>query len=256
MLGRGLYANDSVMFGAGFIGQDVTTLFLGIPLLAISTALYRRGSLRAGLILTGVLAFFLYVYSSMAFGAAYNNLFLVYVALFSASFFAFVLVFTSIDLGSLPAQVLSRLPPRGPAVYLFVAGLLTLVVWLTPIIEGLIQNQPPGLMDSYTTMVTYALDLALITPCTFIAGILMLRGNTVGYKIAFGLIGIIAMLVPTIVAMTISQVSAGIVFGVGEMVGPIAGFAVLGLLAIWVAAAILRRIPDSAGESVPSEGIR
>jgi hypothetical protein len=44
--------------------------------------LYRRGSLRGRLLLIGILTYFLYVYASIAFGAAYNALFLVYVGLF------------------------------------------------------------------------------------------------------------------------------------------------------------------------------
>jgi hypothetical protein len=51
------------------------------------------------LVLTGALTWFLYVGASYALGAvAYNNLFLIYVALFSASLFAFVLALTSIDI--------------------------------------------------------------------------------------------------------------------------------------------------------------
>ena len=74
MYGQGLYRYDSLFTGAGYKGQDATTLFLGIPLLVLLTLLYRRGSPRAGLLLTGVLAYFVYVYVSMAFNAAYNNL--------------------------------------------------------------------------------------------------------------------------------------------------------------------------------------
>ena len=52
--------------------QDAVTLILGIPLLVLLTLFYRRGSLRGGL-LTGMLAYFLYVYVSMAFNAAYKH---------------------------------------------------------------------------------------------------------------------------------------------------------------------------------------
>ena len=54
--------------------------------------------------LSGVLAYFLYNYGSMAIGAAYNSLFLIYVALFSASLFGLVLVLTSLAVQALPAH--------------------------------------------------------------------------------------------------------------------------------------------------------
>jgi hypothetical protein len=79
--GRGLYRYETLFTGAMYRGQDAVTLVLGLPLLVLSTLFYRRGSLRGRLLLTGMLAYFLYVYVSMAFNAAYNSLFLVYVAL-------------------------------------------------------------------------------------------------------------------------------------------------------------------------------
>jgi hypothetical protein len=67
----------------------------------------------------------------------------------------------------------------------------------------------------------------------------------VGYLIAFPLLGLIVMLLPAIALMTVFQLRAGVAFTPGEVVGPMAGFATLGLFAIWVGAAVLRRIPDS-----------
>jgi hypothetical protein len=95
--GRGLYRDDTVFKGALNRGTDVVTLALGIPLLSLAVLLYRRGSLRGALLLLGALTWFLYAYASATLGIAYNNLFLVYVALFAAGLYAFVLCFSSID---------------------------------------------------------------------------------------------------------------------------------------------------------------
>jgi hypothetical protein len=60
------------------------------------------------------------------------------------------------------------------------------------------------------------------------------------------LLATIVMLLPLITGGTISQIQAGIEFTPAEIVGPIAGFAVLGVAGISVLVAILRRIkPDS-----------
>src|SRR5687767_8643678 len=74
--GQGWYKYDSPIGALSFLAGDLITLFLAIPLLVLSTLLYRRNSLRGGLLLTGALAYFLYTYTSIGFGAAYNNLFL------------------------------------------------------------------------------------------------------------------------------------------------------------------------------------
>ena len=243
--GQGLYRFDSVFFAATYTAQDTVMLVLGIPLLLIALVLYRRGSLRGGLLLAGILGFFLYVYASMSLGASYNPLFLLYVALFSAGFFALILVISSLNLRALPETVLERLPRRGPAIYLFASGALTLLVWLSPLVGAMLARETPALLGHYTTKVTDALDLAIITPSSFIAAVLILRRNTLGYRFAFPLLGIIVMLLPVMTLSTIYQLRAGITFTPGEIIGPISGFSVLGLLAIWVMAAILRRLPAS-----------
>lgn len=240
LYGRGLYRHDSLMTGAGFLGQDAVVLFLGIPLLLFAAHLYRRGSLRGALLLTGVLGYFLYVYVSMAFGAAYNNLFLVYVALSSASLFGFVLAFASIDLEALANRVAAGMPSRGPALFMFAGGAATLLIWGGPLLEAMLDGVAPDLVQSYSTAVTYAFDLAVITPGCFVAGYLLLRRDPLGIVIAFPLLLLIVLLLPTIILMTVSQLAAGVVFTTAEIVGPISGFAVLGLLGIWVLATLLR----------------
>ena len=70
-----------------------------------------RGSLRAQLLLTGTLSFFLYTYMSMSFNTAYNQLFLVYVTLFSFSLFAFILSMMSFDLAGLPQHFSAQIAP-------------------------------------------------------------------------------------------------------------------------------------------------
>jgi hypothetical protein len=245
--GRGLYRYDTLFIGAGSRATDTITLVLGIPLLVVSTLLYRRGSLRGALLLVGTLVYFLYVYASYALGAvAYNELFLLYVALFSACLYAFVLAFTSVDLRTLGSRFSARMPRLGPAIFMFASGLVTLVVWGGPIVAALIGGEPPERLDTYTTPVTYALDLATITPATFLAGAFILRRDPLGYLIALSLLVLEAMLAPLIAAQTVSQLSAGVAFPPAQIVGPIAGFVVLAVVAIWVTVAILRNISDSA----------
>ena len=127
---RGLYTWDTVSSAAQMQANDLVTLVLGLPLLAISFWLARRGSLRGRLVLAGTLGFILYTYITMCFGAAYNPLFLVYVALFSLSLFAFVLVMMSFDLPTLPAHFSEKLPRRWIAGLLFFVGAFLALAWL------------------------------------------------------------------------------------------------------------------------------
>ena len=134
---------------------------------------------RWGLMLTGALAWFLYSYATMAVGAAFNQLFLVYVAPFSASLWAFMIAIRDIDITRL-ARELSRLPRRGPAVLMLASGAATAAIWLGPILAAqLVGDQPPRLAG-YTTAVTTAIDVAVIAPAAFAASLLILRRSPSG----------------------------------------------------------------------------
>jgi hypothetical protein len=199
LYGRGLYRHDTLFTGALNRGTDAITLVLGIPLLVVALHRYRRGSLRGGLLLLGALAWFVYVGASYALGAvAYNDLFLVYVALFSASLFALVLAFRSLDLRSFAARVSNQMPRRGLSVFLLASGVLTLGVWLITPLSALIGRETPERLDIYTTLFTHAFDMAVIVPALLIAGMLVRRGDPLGYVLAFPLFVLEMLLAPMI----------------------------------------------------------
>ena len=181
--GHGLYRNDTMSSVAQEQANDLVTLVVGLPLLVGAAWLALRGSLRGRLLLAGTLGFFLYTYMSMAFLAAYNELFLVYVVLFALSLYAFVLCLLSFDLYDLPRHFAPSLPRRSVAAVLFVGGSFLLLAWLGRIVPPLLAGRAPAL-DNATTLVIQAMDLALIVPLCFLAGVLLLRRSAWGYLLA------------------------------------------------------------------------
>lgn len=242
---RGLYAFDSAFKGAGNRGTDLVTLALALPLLLVSLVLFRRGRLRGRLLLTGTLFYFLYVYASVALSTAYNDLFLVYIALFSASLFAFILAFAATDTQELAQRMSPAMPRRGPGIFMLASGLVTLVMWLTPLVGAVIDGTPPGQLATSTVLVTDVLDLGFIVPALLLSGLLILRGQPLGYLIALSLLVLEVMLAPAIAAQTAFQVEANVEFTTGAIVGPIAGFVVLALVALWVLVTLLRNIGET-----------
>lgn len=178
--GHGLYYYDTVSSAAQQQGNDVITLFVALPLLVVSTWMALRSSLRGHLLLTGTIGFFLYTYLSMCMLTAFNALFLVYVAIFGLSLYAFILCMMSFDLESLPRRFSGRLPRGWIAALLFVIGAFLTVSWLGRIIPPLVQNTPP-MLDNGITMVIQAMDLSLIVPLAILSGILLLRRSAWGY---------------------------------------------------------------------------
>lgn len=180
---RGLYYWDTISTAAQMQANDLVTLVLGLPLLAVSFWLTLRGSLRGRIILTGTLGFILYTYITMCFGAAYNRLFLVYVALFSLSLFAFVLSMLSFDLQTLPQNFSKKLPRRWIAGLLFFAAAFLGLAWLGRIVATFSQDVIPAL-ENTTSMFIQAMDLGIIMPTCILSGILLLRRSAWGYLLA------------------------------------------------------------------------
>jgi hypothetical protein len=177
---RGLYYWDTVSSVAQMQANDLVTLVLGLPLLAVSFWMSLRGSLRGRLILAGTLGFILYTYISMCFGTQYNQLFLVYVALFSLSLFAFTLTMMSIDLPTLPGHFSEKLPRGWIAGFLFLAAAFLLFAWLGRIAATFAPGAVPAL-ENTSSMFIQAMDLGLIVPACVLSGVLLLRRSAWGY---------------------------------------------------------------------------
>jgi hypothetical protein len=230
----GLYRYDTLFKGAANRGTDLVLLVAGVPLLVTGALAYRRRSSRGSLLLAGVLGWVLYVYATLSVGTAYNELFLVYVALFGGAAAAFVGVLGSIDLKALESRLATGTPPRWVGWFLTIAGAFTAVMWTIPIVGGLVDGQTPALLGTNTTLFTEALDLAIIVPAVFVAGWHLLRGRRVlGLVVAVPLLVLLAALAPTVIAQTMAQVNAGVMFTSAEIIGPISGFVVLGTTAGW-----------------------
>lgn len=242
--GQGWYRLDTPIAAVGFMAADVVTLILAIPLLVISTLSYRRGSLKGGFLLSGTLAYFLYNYGSLAFGSTYTNLFLVYVAIFSASLFGLILVLTSFDVPALPAHYSTRLPRRGISLFLIVSGVILLLVWLVlSILPALFQGTAPLEVAFYTTFITAAVDIGIVAPVLIAAGVLLRRRAPIGYLLAPLLLVFTVTLGLNLTAAGIAQILTGVI-SIGQALGFTVPFVILTLIAIGLTASLFRNFSE------------
>lgn len=234
---RGLYHFDTVSMAAQMQANDLITLVLGLPLLAISAWLAFRGSLRGHLLLTGTLAFFLYTYMSMSFDTAFNPLFLVYVVLFGASLYAFILSFLSIDIAGLPRHFSASLPRSWIAGTLFAISGFLVLAWTSRIVMPYLQNTLPPL-ENTTTLVIQAMDLVLIAPMAFLGGLLLLRRSAWGYMLAS-----LAVLKGLTMALAVSAMGFNMLFnGVLDSLVTLIVFTSLALINLVIAVLLLKNI--------------
>jgi hypothetical protein len=243
--GQGLYRNDSTFVGALFKGTDAITLFVSIPLLIVSYLSYRRGSMRGSIFMMAMLTYFLYNSASLTFSAAFNPLFLLYAASFSASLFATIIAFTTFDTHTLLNRVLPGAPHRGTAIFMFIAGFGTLVLWISELIGPLMTGQAPANIGPYTTMFTHGFDSAVITPAAVITGVYLLRRKPLGYLFAAPMLILCTLIGIVVISQTISQTLYGFVFPIGVYIGMIGSWVVMGAFAVGLTIAFFRNFSET-----------
>ncbi|MCL6605324.1 MAG: hypothetical protein K6T94_20880 [Paenibacillus sp.] len=208
--GKGLYTHDSVSMAAQARAQDGVTLFLGVPLLILSLIMTVKGLIKGRLMLTGTLGYFLYTFSSYCFLATYNSMFLVYVALFSASFFAFIVTLASFEKSLVPTYFEETLPVKSIGAFIWFIGFVIAMMWLGKIVNPLINGAVPDILEHYTTLTIQALDLGIIVPLAVITGYMVIRRQSFGYLLASVVIIKGVMLLTSISAMLGAMIYVGV----------------------------------------------
>ena len=118
----GVYRDETPIENAWY-GTDIVTLFVVVPLLIGALLEARKGSERARLLWAGALGYTAYNYAFYLFGALFNALFLVYVALFSLSIYALVLLLSAMDMQKLSTHFRATTPVKAIAVFLLLVAL-------------------------------------------------------------------------------------------------------------------------------------
>jgi len=243
MFGSGIYAHDSYFKAPILIGSDVTMLLLAVPLLAAALiGDMRKRTAKARLFLISTLAIVVYNAASICFGVTYNSFLLIYIALFSASFFALIMAMRQIDTTALRAAQQWRLPTGGIAAFLIISGVALFVAWLPDIIGALAAGTTLPLIEVYTTEITYVIDMGIVSPLMFICLYLLRKRDGLGDV----LLGIILMTCTIIGVMlpvqSLFQVMAGIELPVPVLVTKVAIFVLLAVFAAVFNARLYRNL--------------
>lgn len=181
----GIY-RDNALVSAGWKGNDVVTLMVAAPLLAAATWRSAKGGGRARLVTLGMLLYAFYDYAFYLFGAAFNALFLVYVAVVTLSGIGLLLGLLDIDVERFRNEVRSMYGARIVAVFLMSIGALLGAFWIALSVNFLFTGSPPAMVAAtgHPTNVTGALDLSLVVPLAVVAGLWLWRRRPWGYALA------------------------------------------------------------------------
>jgi hypothetical protein len=165
----GLYRDGSWAREA-FRGGDLTTLALVVPVLVGSLFLSMRGSSRARTVWIGALAYGVYNYAYYVFGAVFNDVFLLHIALLTLSIWATVLAVSSLDVEGVAAAFRVGRAARWIGGFLVVVGAILGAIWAVVAIRFAFTGELMADIPADGIHVVFAIDLSLLVPALVVAG--------------------------------------------------------------------------------------
>jgi len=208
--GKGLYKHMSAEVAPQGIAQDYITLFLGIPLLIISFFLARKGSRKGRYLLAGTFGYFLVTYLFYTVMGMYNKMFLVYVVLMGASFYAFIATLLSFDVKEVRRSFSAIVPLKWTGGFLIFNAIAIALLWFSIIVPPLLNGTIiPTQVEHYTTLIVQGLDLGILLPAAIICGILWRKRTTFGYLLTPIYFVFLSILMTALTAKVIAMYSLG-----------------------------------------------
>lgn len=180
------YAAESPNWQLQSKGQDMVDLFLILPVLLISSVMLLMKKSWAVPIWAGTILFLVYTFVLYCFDVHFNILFVPYCLGLGLSFYAFM-YFLFMNIQSykvLPSDKNSL--NRFSGIYFIAIAFVFCLLWLSEIIPAQLQGKiPKSLAEAgLFTNGVHVLDLSIVLPATFICGIWLLKGKSLGYRLA------------------------------------------------------------------------
>jgi hypothetical protein len=209
----GLY-QDVPEITAELRAYDLVTLALATPLLIGALVMERRGSAGARLVWLGLLMYACYNYAIYVFGSAFNDLFLVHVALLPMAVAAAVLLLLNLDAGSVSSRFRRGTPVRSISVVLMLVGAGLAGMWvfysLRFAFTGALPDESELLLPIQAVHLAYALDLTFFAPMCVLASILLWRRHPWGFVLATAVLVFGTLYQVNYVVALVFQAMAGI----------------------------------------------
>jgi hypothetical protein len=225
-----LIHGPAVMVGS-MRGTALVMLVLGIPLLALAMATAREGNVLAVVGWIAGLVFLTYQAWMFLFAVPFNGLFLVYVTMVAAGFWAIIAIFAGLDVDRLTGRPGPAMPVRVLAGWMVGSSIAFYGLWLAKAVPALFASETPAFLEG-TGMVTatnYVLDMAFFLPFTIIAAVALWR------RTAWGVVAGGAMLV----VLVLESVSIAVDQWAGSAADPASTVASAALLPMFLVVAMI-----------------
>lgn len=213
--------------------QDLTILLVGVPVLAIGLWYALQHSPSGRIVWLGGLSYMTYMWASIGIQVAFNELYLVYVGLFSLSLFTLVGGLVTTDADEIRDAIDGRIRERLYSGFLGLIGIGLAALWLSDIVPALLTGTTPLIVEEtgQQALASHFIDLGVVVPSIFLAAAWLTQRRPWGYVFA----GVVLVLGAT---LGVSISSMTLLLGTGDTVtvSPIA--ALLSFLPVLLAAVL------------------
>lgn len=186
--GNGLYAYNPVENAIMMRAFDWYFLLIAIPVMIAGLLLYLKKSIIGFFILLSSLFFCIYNYIINSIAFAYNDLFLIYMAIFMTGIFAAIFCISGVNSESFKKEVLPRLPVKLITISNFVFAAYFLISWLIIDFSTLLNGSVHPDLSIYTTAGINITDLCIFVPLAVASGVMLLKGKTLGAILSIGIL--------------------------------------------------------------------
>ncbi len=210
-------------------GQDLATLVIALPVLALALRGAVRGSVRSRLVMIGALGYLLYTYAVYAFVSILGPLTALDIAVVGLAAWAIVFSGPDVPDDRVEAAVGSHLRARATGVFLLVVAALFALLWTSQIASASMSgHSPQALVDAgWPTSPIYVLDLAFALPLAVITARRLLTGRPGGVRLAVPYLVFVPLLASGILVMSLVAGGDGqaldavqiVLFGLMTLVG-------------------------------------
>jgi hypothetical protein len=180
VLGRHLYT-DGLWGREALRGGDLVTLVVVAPILILSLWLVALGSRRAVVVWMGVLAYGVYDYAFYVFGATFNPVFLLHMAVLSLSVYALACALPNLDAADVARPLRAVHGTRWVGLFLAIVGAAQGLLWVYVVSRNALTGWLLHDIPVNGQHLVFALDLTLAMPALVLGGILLLRRTSFGY---------------------------------------------------------------------------
>jgi hypothetical protein len=206
-----VYVEETASWAAQGTGQDIVNLAVVLPAMLIALYAASVGSLRAVLVVLGLLIYVVYSYVLYAFFVHFNLLFPIYVATLGTSFWALVGIVLDVRHERV-RELFDGKTGRAQSVYLMASGLVFGGLWISSIATSIASGDTPRELVEAGLPVNpvHVLDLAFVLPAMVVTSILLWKRHPLGWLWAVPLVTFAAAMGSAIVGMMAVMKTAGL----------------------------------------------